>query len=460
MIRVTFGDSIWSYFAQLISISSGIVLLPFVLNKLTTDEIAIYYILFSLSSLVTLFDFGFSSQFARNISYVFSGATELKKEGVAYSDNLQIDFSLLCQLIASARCIYKRLALYALLILSIVGSWYLYKVTNGFLLTNNLFSVWILYVVSIYFKIRFLYYNALLMGKGQIRYLQQTTIVYRILYIMLCVLFLFFNCSLHSIVLSDFISLAIQRYLARQGFYTPLIKEKLLSFTVSKQDIQSIYVILWYNAKKIGLTSFAGFLVSQLGLFFAGFYLSLEAVASYGLMCQLVMVISTLSSTLLTIHVSYFASCIVQHRYDELLKRFSALLLIFYVLFGIGTVFLISVIPIFLDYIHSKAFLPPIILVLVYSMIRLLESNHANFATILAANNKIPYMKAALFSGFSTLFGLLIVLKFTNWGLWGVVLVPGIVQGVYQNWKWPKVVCKEYEISYFRLCMLCLKKNV
>lgn len=457
-IKVTLSDSVWSYCAQLISMGSGIILLPIVLNKLTNSEIAVYYILISLSSLVALFDFGFSSQFGRNISYVFSGATTLKKEGVDYSDNRQVDFGLLHRLIATARYIYKRLALYAFLILSIGGSWYFYKVTDGFSVITHLLPIWVLYVASVYFKVRFLYYNALLMGKGQIRYLQQITVVYKILNVLLCSLLLLFNWGLLSIVLSDFVALALQRYLARRGFYTRQIKEKLSLFAVSPEEIQSMYAILWYNAKKLGLTSFAGFLVSQLGLFLAGFYLSLESVASYGLMSQLVMVISALSSTLLSIHVPYFASCIVQHRHDELLKRFSALLLIYYILFVTGTLLFLSIGPVLLNYIHSKASLPPLSLILMYSLIRFLESNHSNFATLLVANNNVPYMKAALFSGFFTLVGLLVVLKYTDWGLWGIVLVPGIVQGVYQNWKWPKEVCKEYGIGYFEICSLGLKK--
>lgn len=459
VIKITVSDSLWSYLAQFVSIGSGIILLPLVLNKLTTGEIAVYYILFSFSSLVTLFDFGFSSQFGRNISYVFSGATKLKKEGVDYTDNRQVDYRLLKQLIVTARFIYRRLALYAVLILAVGGSGYLYKVTDGFSLTPQLVQIWILYIVSIWVKVRFLYYNALLTGKGQIKYMQQITVVYKVVNILLCSLLLWLNWGLLSVVVTELLSLAIQRFLAVRGFYSRKMKEKIGVWEVSKGEIRAMYSILWYNARKLGLTFFAGFLVSQLGLFFAGFYLSLEMVASYGLMSQLVMVISVLSSTLLTIHGPYFASCIVQHTYPELLKRFSILLLIFYLLFVLGILLLTTVVPPVLVYIRSQAHLPAASLVLVYSVIRLLESNHAHFASLLEAKNKVPYMKAALYSGFFTLVGLVVVLKYTDWGLWGIVLVPGIVQGGYQNWKWPKEMCKEYCISYAQLCALGVKRK-
>lgn len=321
------------------------------------------------------------------------------------------------------------MGLYALILLSIIGSWYLYHVTKGFSISQHLYPIWLLYIVTTYFKVRFLYYNAFLLGAGKIKYLQQTTIIYRISNIFISALLLLCNLGLISIVISDLISLIIQRYLAQKGFYTNDLKRKLSIANVSNNQIKDLYSTIWYNAKKIGLTSFASFLVSQIGLYFAGFYLSLESVASYGLMCQLVAVISTISTTLITINLPYFSSCIIKNRQDELLKRFSVLIILFYLFFIIGTILLLSIAPSILIWIHSKAFLPSVSILLVYSIIRLLEGNHGNFASILVSSNKVPYMKAALISGFFTLLGLIVVLKYTNWGLWGIVLVPGLVQG-------------------------------
>ena len=69
---------IWSYLAQFLSIGTRIITLPFILNKLSAEETGFNYILITIGSVVTLVDLGFAPQFARNFTYIFSGAQELK----------------------------------------------------------------------------------------------------------------------------------------------------------------------------------------------------------------------------------------------------------------------------------------------------------------------------------------------------------------------------------------------
>lgn len=450
-MQITIKDSLWSYLAQFLSIGWGIILLPVILNQLSTEEVAIYYILLTLSSMITIFDFGFSPQFSRNISYVFAGIKTLQKEGINESFNNTIDFTLLSKLIFTAEYIYNKIAIYALIFLLFGGTSYIYIVTNGFSLIPNFLSVWLLYVIVSYVKIRYLFYNSLLTGKGCISYLQKIVVVYRLVYLFISVVLLLYGFKLLSIVLADLIAIIIQRYLACKGFYTEDIKSKISLIIVAKRDVYSIFDLLWYNAKKQGMTSFAGFLVSYSGLFFVGMYLSLDDVASYGLLTQLVNALGTISSCLITIHLPFFAYCRAKKKYWDLLNRFSLIIVVFYLVFILGVVNLIIILPPLLKYIHSSSVLPSFIIVLIYCFARFLEYNHSNFAALIASDNKIPYMKAALLSGFFTLVGLIFVLNFTDLKLLGVVLVPGIVQGVYQNWKWPQEVCKEFDISFLSL---------
>jgi len=81
MINISKTDVLWNYIAQFFSLASGLITLPLILKMLTVEEIALNYIFLTVSSLVLLFDFGFSPQFSRNVSYVYGGAQTLKKEG-------------------------------------------------------------------------------------------------------------------------------------------------------------------------------------------------------------------------------------------------------------------------------------------------------------------------------------------------------------------------------------------
>ena len=82
MIKISKADVLWNYIAQFFSLASGLFTLPLILKMLTVEEIALNYIFLTISSLVMLFDFGFSPQFSRNVSYVYGGAKTLKKEGI------------------------------------------------------------------------------------------------------------------------------------------------------------------------------------------------------------------------------------------------------------------------------------------------------------------------------------------------------------------------------------------
>lgn len=56
-------------------------------------------------------------------------------------------------------------------------------------------------------------------------------------------------------------------------------------------------------------------------------------------------------------------------------------------------------------------------------------------------------MKPALLSGIGIAIGSFIVLKYTSWEILGLVLVQGFCQVVYNNWKWPLVVLKEFHLN-------------
>ena len=78
----------------------------------------------------------------------------------------------------------------------------------------------------------------------------------------------------------------------------------------------------------------------------------------------------------------------------------------------------------------------------------LLEGNHSNFATFIVTKNSIPFVKPSLIAGAAIGIGSYLSLQFTSLGILGLVLVQGLSQIVYANWKWPHVVCREFHISF------------
>ena len=71
-IKVSKSDVVWSYVAQFFNIGAGFITLPLILHMLSTEEIAMNYLMLTIGSMVALIDFGFAPQFGRNVSFVFS----------------------------------------------------------------------------------------------------------------------------------------------------------------------------------------------------------------------------------------------------------------------------------------------------------------------------------------------------------------------------------------------------
>jgi len=78
----------------------------------------------------------------------------------------------------------------------------------------------------------------------------------------------------------------------------------------------------------------------------------------------------------------------------------------------------------------------------------LLETNHTVAGNILLTKNEVPFFKASLISGACNVVGLLLVFRYLDIGLYGLVLVSLVVDVSYQSWKWPLVVHQDLRIRW------------
>lgn len=448
MISLSKKDIWWSYFARFFDIAAGIIILPMILRLLTVEEIGMNYLMLTVGSLVTLIDFGFSPQFGRNITYVFSGAKELKKEGVEITDSQSgINYRLLATMIYTARFVYRRMSVIVLIIISTFGSAYIYKVTDGFSNVENSFIIWTVFSISIFFNIYYTYYDSLLTGKGQINNASKAKVFSRLTYIIIAVSLLFMDFGLLSVALASFTAPFVNRFLSFKYFFTTELKKNIEPYNITKYEKIELFKVIWYNSKKLGIVLVCAYAGSSLGLFMAGLFLPLSEIASYGLMIQLVGILSGISGTLFGIYLPRFSSLRITGENQTLIKDFAFSMNVNYIIFIIGIIFLVTIGPLVLRLIGSSTFLPPVWIIIIYAIFILLQVNHSAYATIIATGNDIPFLIPAIISsGVIAIFSFL-SLKFTNLDILGLILIQGITESAYDNWKWPLVVHKEFNIK-------------
>lgn len=446
-IKLGKKDVIWSYLAQFLSIGSGVITLPFILNKLSTAEIGLNYILLTVGSVIALVDLGFAPQFARNFTYVFSGAQELKKEGVGVTSN-ETNYELLAYLLKTARYIYGILAILALVLLLVVGTPYVYKTTDGFLAVPNAQYVWIIYSFGVLFQIFYSYYFSMLLGAGKVKEQKYAIIGNKILYMVILISGLYLGAGLLSVALAQLISPFLGRFIAYRSFYSDELKLSLSNQnTKDRNRIINIFNVLWFNAKRTAVMQIGSYAILRFSMFIAGLYLTLEEFASYGLMVQLVGIIGTASSTFMQISQPKFASLRARHAKENLLASFSIALLVYYILFIIGAILLIIWGDEILLLIKANADFPTGIVMTLYCAVMFFEYNHANFAILISSDNKVPFAPASILTGLAVCIGIFIVVRFTSLGVLGLVIVQGVCQAAYQNWKWPQMALRKENVS-------------
>ena len=248
-IDITRKDVTWSYVAKLFQIGSGLVTLPLILHLLTSEEVGMNYLMLTVSSIVGLMDFGFSPQFGRNFTYVNSGAKTLCREGVSNESSSDVDWHLMSVLISTARYVYRRLSVLALMVMLTFGTAYIWYLTEGFTNVANSLPIWILYSFSTYFNIYFSYYSSLLTGSGMIRESSQAAILSKSVYLVLCTIFLLSGWGLFAVVAANFIAPFAFRYFAYKKYFTPELKAKLDAGPVTRKEI--FFHFLWHTRQSI-----------------------------------------------------------------------------------------------------------------------------------------------------------------------------------------------------------------
>lgn len=445
-ITTTKKDIIWNYIAIFFNMGTGVIVLPLILHFLSAEEIGLNYLMLTISSMVALIDFGFSPQIGRNITYALSGAKRVEKEGLHDEANAEPNYRLLSTVIHAAKFIYRRLSIVVLVLMLTLGTYYIHHVTHGFQDVNNSLLIWIVFCISNYFNIYFIYYRSLLTGSGKIYESSVSIILSKLTYIITCSVLVFCGFGLISVVVANMLAPLVLFAYSHIKFYTPQMKAQLPS-DIKKEETSEAISGIWYNAKKLGINSLGSFAILKLNLFLVGLFLPLSVVGSFGILTQVVPTLSGVATALFYSYQPQIASLQVVHDKVEITRKLSITVVVFWLIMIFGGAALVLLLPWGLQLIGSNAEVPPMLISILYLIVMTLEGNHTIFSTVIVTANKVPFVKAGLLSG--ALIGILMYfsLRFTSLGLLGVVLAQGLVQLAYNNWRWPKYVLDDLRIN-------------
>lgn len=438
-------DIAWNYIATFFKIGSGLILLPFILKMMPTETVGIWTIFTTITTMVGLLDMGFNPSFTRNVTYVFSGVKELKTNGIGdLNKENAVDFALLKSTISAMRWFYSRMALCVLLLLIVVGNIYMYYVLNSY--SGNKIEVcvaWGILILLNSYDLYTLYYDSLLQGKGYIKTSKQINVLGQIIYLFVATILIILGKGLIAIVSAQALSIIIRRILSYRIFFTK--EMKLCLNNAENYNRKDILSAIYPNAIKLGLTSLGAFLVNKSAIFMGSIYLSLSEVARYGITIQVIGILSSLAGVYYNSYIPKITQYRTVNDIVQLKKIFIKGTKIQFIVFLVGGIAFVLLGNSVLNIIGSQTKFLSSSMLIIAIIISFLERNHSFAAGFLLAKNEVPFFLASLWSGGATVILLWILLYFFNCGIWGLVLAQGIIQIIYQNWKWPLVLMKDFK---------------
>jgi O-antigen/teichoic acid export membrane protein len=436
-------DLILGYLAQGLNVGAGLILLPAVLMTLDADAVGIWFVFLTLGALAQVLEFGFQPTIARNVSFVFTGATALTKEGVPFrsssNDSFHIDIELLGDLIFTSKRLYFWIATLAAFMLYVFGSIYVLLVTTPNQNQWEILLAWLLFAAGQVLNLYFNYINAFLIGRGDVSQSSKVTIVSRCGMIFLGSILLFSGLDLLGLGVASLISTVFSRVLSRRYFSCEAFTRTALK-TPKKNTSGELLRTFWHNAKRMAVSQISAFLMIRGNILIGTYVLGAASIAPYSLTLSALMALSSVSTVYLQLQLPRVVA--LQMRGDRLGIRQIYLRAVFSGVLSIvaGAILLGLFANSVSDALGSRVEFLGGLSYWSLAVVMTLEVHHVIAATYITTRNEVPFVTAAVLSAVMTV-ALSATLVFYL-GIPGLIIAQGIVQLAYNNWKWPIIAYK------------------
>lgn len=453
IIRIQKKDIMWSYLGALLSMTANIIMIPFLVYFLSSDMLGLWYVFCSIGAMTALFDFGFSTTFARNITYCWSGASILKKEGVDISSENNVDWSLLSNVLVTCKKVYLYISTLVLVLLLTLGSYYIFKITHG-IVNISIWIAWTIYVVAVFFNIYYGYYVAFLRGIGEIATVNKNTVYARIIQISTTILILYFGAGLIGACLAYLLYGFIIRFMCKKSFYEfQNLAQNISAEYISKKQCKIVFDSVWNNAWRDGLVSISNYMSDQASIIICSLFFSLRETGEYSLMLQMATAIGIVSTIPYSAFQPVIQSAYVRRDDKKIIETMSLIVTAYLMMFSL--LFFITYIigfP-FMRLIKPEVELPFMLFSLasLYQFILKLRNCYTSY---FSCTNRIPYVKSFFCTSMFTIILSVIVIDIFKMNIYWILYVQILTQLIFNAWYWIIKAHQEFNISFFDMLIL------
>lgn len=455
-IRISKKDVVWSYAGYFFSLVTNILILPFVIKLVESRELGLWYTFLSIGQVANIFDGTFTGCISRSFTYAWSGVQELKAEGYDNAGGQigKVNYRLLVSLLKTSRFIFMAVSGAALFFLISLGTVYI-GYTARELSDMRWVVSWVIYTLAVFLNLFYSYWLTALRGVGALQQAQKASVLSKIVQIVFSLIGLYSGYGILALAVAYLLSGLILRI---YGKYSFLKYEEIGAYSkkyekeIRAEEIKENFKKIWFNARKSGIVCLSTFVITQTTTLICSGFLGLEETAAYGLSLQ---VITALAGVAM-IYFNAMKPRLTEYKIAgdgqrEAFIRLMSVTVVVYWLFYLLEMLALVLIGMPLIEMWKPNTELPVEMVIFMGVYLFLENNHSLFASVIEMSNRVPYVKAGIVSSIFILTGELFVVLATGFGIYGLMFIQFFVQLCYNNWKWPMVVMKEYQVAPWKI---------
>lgn len=448
-IVTTSSDVIWNYVGTVLSMAGNFLLIPLLLAFLSTEQVGLWYVFMAIAGFAQLLEFGFTATLSRNILYCLSGVRRLTKQGFDSSSvDSGVDWHLTRVVLRTSKAIYAIMGLIALMVSATVGSAYVYGVTDGFSTPGSLAS-WVVFVISIFSNLYFLYCLTFLRGVGDVAGENKAKAIGRLAQLAVTAVLLVAGLELLAAAVGYLVYSVLMRGVASALFKRNAnVRAGLASdrSPISGQEMREVLGTVSFVAWRDGVVSLALYGATQATSLLCSAFLGLEETATYSVMLQFASAMYNVSSVYMRSCLPAFQSAYVGGDVGAQRRMIERGISCYVVMYFVAAIVVTACLPVLMlfkdDFICDQALFVGI------SVYYFLLNQHSLFCNVIVSTNRIPYFKAYLVSTVAGIALSCVLCGVLKMGAWGLVFGQALPQLMYDNWRWPKYVLDEVGTSY------------
>lgn len=425
----------WSFVFTAIRAGGNLLVLPLLLHKLSPAELGLWYVFLSLGGLASLIDFGFYPTMSRVTAFLWAGAKEILETGVqpvrATGGIPPVpNYRLLADLVKTMQIYYRGIGILVTVLMGTFGTIWLVHKTQTLPDAQTVLWAWLLFLAGIFVNITSGMWHPLLSGINQVRLNQQIFVCGLIVNYLTIIIGLLLGAGLFAPVAGFFLMGAVSRTGARWQF-SRFTRSK--EYASASRWSSKLLRGLWPTAWRTGVVTLGIYATLNLGTLICSVFLGLEAAASYGLSLQLVLAAVAIASSFVAVKLPLIAQMHALGKTREIGDLiFPRMRWFWCVYIALAAITIVAGDRVIHGWFHSRTPLLATPLLIALFAVTGLEGHHGVFRELAVTAHRNPFAAPVVISGL--LIVLLSVLLVPRIGLWGLVLVPGIVQLSFNNW--------------------------